>query len=82
MGTVPFAKRTVPNQKKRSNTIEQFRSIYRKSKKETQGLNDIEKLRYVYIDLGKRFAFDLDFSFGNTKSKQKIYHKSGTLASK
>lgn len=50
-----------------------------KVKKETQGLNDIEKLRYVYIDLGKRFAFDLDFSFGNTKSKQKIYHKSGTL---
>ena len=50
-----------------------------KIKKETQGLNDIEKLRYIYIDLGKRFVFDLDFSFGNTKSKQKIYHKSGTL---
>ncbi len=48
-------------------------------KKKTQGLSDIEKLRYVYIDLGKRFMFDLDFSFGNTKSKQKIYQKSGTL---
>ena len=50
-----------------------------KIKTKTQELNDIEKLRYVYIDLGKRFVFDLDFSFGNTKSKQKIYHKSGTL---
>lgn len=50
-----------------------------KVKKETQGFDDIEKLRYVYIDLGKRFKFDLDFSFGNTKSKQKIYQKSGTL---
>lgn len=50
-----------------------------RAKQETQGLSDIEKLRYVYIDLGKKFKFDLDFSFGNTKSKQKIYQKSGTL---
>ena len=48
-------------------------------KKETEGFTDIEKLRYVYIDLGKRFVFDLNFSFGNTKSKQKIYCKSGTM---
>ena len=32
-------------------------------KKETEGFTDIEKLRYVYIDLGKRFVFDLNFSF-------------------
>lgn len=49
------------------------------AKKETKGFSDIEKLRYVYLDLGKRFVFNLDFSFGNIKSKQKIYHKSGTI---
>ena len=42
-----------------------------KVKKETQGLNDIEKLRYVYIDLGKRFAFDLDFFIWKYKIQTK-----------
>ena len=78
-GRFLFRKRTVPNQKKGAIQLSKLEAYIEKVKKETQGLNDIEKLRYVYIDLGKRFAFDLDFSFGNTKSKQKIYHKSGTL---
>ena len=56
-----------------------LKAYIEKIKKEAREFSDIEKLRYVYIDLGKRFAFDLDFSFGNTKSKQKIYYKSGTL---
>lgn len=50
-----------------------------KVKKETKGFTDIEKLRYVYLDLGKKFVFDLNFSFGNVKTKQEIYRKSGTL---
>ena len=78
-GRFLFRKRTVPNQKKGAIQLSNLEVYIEKVKKETQGLNDIEKLRYVYIDLGKRLAFDLDFSFGNTKSKQKIYHKSGTL---
>ena len=45
-------------------------------KSETEGFSDIEKLRYVYCDLGKRFQFDLDFSFGNTKNKMNIYNQS------
>lgn len=40
---------------------------------ETKCYNEIEKLRYVYIDLGKRMSFDLNFSFGNMKNKLKIY---------
>ena len=47
-----------------------------KVKKETEGFSDIEKLRYIYWDLGSKFAFDLDFSFGNTETKKKIYNKS------
>ena len=42
----------------------------------TKNFSDIEKLRYVYLDLGKRFSFNLDFSFGNSETKKKIYNKS------
>lgn len=47
-----------------------------KVKEETKNFSDIEKLRYVYLDLGKRFSFNLDFSFGNSETKKKIYNKS------
>ena len=70
-GRFLFRKRTVPNQKKGAIQLSNLEVYIEKVKKETQGLNDIEKLRYVYIDLGKRFAFDLDFSFGNTKLNKK-----------
>lgn len=46
-------------------------------KRKTEGYSDIEKLRYVYLDLGKRFAFDLNFSFGNSRMKKEIYDHSG-----
>lgn len=46
-------------------------------KRKTEGYTDIEKLRYVYLDLGKRFAFDLNFSFGNSRKKKEIYDHSG-----
>ena len=45
-------------------------------KENTENFSDIEKLRYVYLDLGKRFSFNLDFSFGNSETKKKIYNKS------
>ena len=60
MGTVPFPKKNRPPiRKKGAIQLSNLEAYIEKVKKETQGLNDIEKLRYVYIDLGKRFAFDL-----------------------
>lgn len=47
-----------------------------KVKKETEGFSSIEKLRYIYWDLGSKFAFDLDFSFGNSKTRKQIYDHS------
>ena len=44
-------------------------------KQKTEGYSELEKIRYVYIDLGQKFSFDLDFSFGNTKTKNKIYNE-------
>ena len=51
-----------------------------KIKKETEGFADIEKLRYVYWDLGSKFAFDLNFSFGNSKTRKQIYDQSRSKA--
>ena len=44
-------------------------------KKETENLNDLEKVRYIYIDLGKRFSFNMEFATANNKEQVKIYHK-------
>lgn len=30
-------------------------------------LTEMEIIRYVYLDLGKRFSFNLNFAFGNSK---------------
>ncbi len=36
-------------------------------------LNEIELVRYVYLDLGKRFAFNVEFFYGTSKIKKEIY---------
>lgn len=46
-------------------------------KKQNKDISENELIRYVYLDLGKRFSFDLNFSFGNAKTKKKIYASSG-----
>lgn len=47
-------------------------------KVKTKNYSEIEKMRYVYIDLGKRINFDLDYSFGNSEKKRKLYNKMTT----
>lgn len=37
--------------------------------------NDFEYIKYVYIDLGKRFSFDTSYYFGNSKVKSKLYRR-------
>ena len=46
---------------------------------EHKDLTETEIVRYVYLDLGKRFSFDLNFVFGNSKTKKQIYKNSGKL---
>lgn len=40
------------------------------------GFSEIEKARYVYIQLGRLFSFDEKYWLGNEKEKKKIYRKS------
>lgn len=42
-------------------------------KKQNPNISEEKLIRYVYLDLGQRFSFDLNFAFGNTKTRQKIY---------
>lgn len=44
-------------------------------KEETMGFNELEIIRYVYIKLGRRLSFDLNFSYGTSKMKAKIYNE-------
>lgn len=44
--------------------------------KQNPGLSEEEIIRYVYLDLGKKFSFDVNFlPFGNGKKRQEIYSK-------
>lgn len=36
-------------------------------------LSDLEKARYIYIELGKLASFDADYWHGNTKTQKRIY---------
>ena len=44
-----------------------------KIKRETEGFSEDELIRYVYMDLGKRLAFNLDFFLGNAEQQKEIY---------
>lgn len=38
-------------------------------------ISKIEIIRYIYINLGRKMNFDLDFTFGNTKQKKMVASK-------
>ena len=44
--------------------------------KQNPNISEEKLIRYVYLDLGQRFSFDLRFAFGNTKTRRNIYTKS------
>lgn len=53
--------------------IEKLRGLL----KENPEMSELELIKYVYMDLGNRFKFDINFlPFGNSKQRQKIYKDS------
>ena len=44
-----------------------------------RNMTEDEIVRYVYLDLGSRFSFDLKFLLGNSKQKKEIYAKGGNI---
>lgn len=57
-----------------SEYIEQIKEY----KKQNPNITEEKLIRYVYLDLGQRFSFDLNFSFGNTKTRKSIYDSGKT----
>lgn len=55
--------------------MSQLQDYISKVKEETKGFSDIEKMRYVYINLGKKLNFDVNYSFGNSEKKKKVYYE-------
>ena len=45
----------------------------------TKELNELETIRYIYLDLGKRFSFDKRFYAGNSSQKKASYQESGSF---
>jgi len=43
-----------------------------------KNLSDLEKARYIYVNLGQLFSFDENFWYGNSKIMNKIYTKAIT----
>ena len=44
--------------------------------KQNPNITEENIIRYVYLYLGQRFSFDLNFAFGNSKTRKNIYNKS------
>lgn len=59
--------------------LSQYIDKIKEYKKQHPDISEEELIRYVYLDLGRRFSFDLNFSFGNTKTKKKIYDNSRNI---
>lgn len=58
--------------------LEKYVKKIEEYKKQNPDLTEVELVRYVYMDLGNRFSFDLNFAFGNSNTKKRIYRNSGT----
>jgi hypothetical protein len=56
--------------------LEEYVENIKKYIAQNEGLTETEIIRYVYLDLGKRFSFDLNYAFGNKKTQKKIYNNS------
>lgn len=54
--------------------LEKYIEQVKKYQKENPNISETELIRYVYLDLGKRFSFNENFlPFGNSKKQQNLY---------
>ena len=64
-----------------SSNLDKYIEKVNKFIKDNPNLTEELLIRYVYMDLGKRFSFNSQFlPFGNSKKRQEIYYKSGILS--
>lgn len=56
------------------NNLDRYVEEKRKELKEKNIVNELDIIKYIYIDLGNKFSFDNNYlPFGTSKSREKIY---------
>ena len=56
--------------------LDNYVEYIKKKINKIENITETEIIRFVYWDLGNRFSFDLNYIFGNSETKRKIYAKS------
>lgn len=57
--------------------LDEYIGKVKKYKEQNPNISEMELVRYVYLDLGKRFSFDINcVPFGNKEKRKKIYRRS------
>ena len=56
--------------------LDNYVDYIKKKINKIENITETEIIRFVYWDLGNRFSFDLNYIFGNSETKRKIYAKS------
>ena len=64
---------------KEISNLDKYVEYIKKKTENIENLTEAELIRDVYLDLGKRFSFDLKFAFGNSNTKKDIYAKSKSI---
>lgn len=57
-------------------SLKEYIKKVKRFKEQNPDLTENELVRYVYYDLGKKFSFNLKYSFGSIRSRKKIYSDS------
>ena len=52
----------------------EFNDFINEIKEQTKNYTELEKVRFVYLKLGSIMGFDINFSFGNSKTRSNIYN--------
>lgn len=70
--------------RRRENIIGAFESYISELKENVAqkgNISELEIVRYIYINLGRKMNFDLNYTFGNSREKTKIYNDTEDLDS-
>lgn len=56
--------------------LDNYVEYIKKRIQKIENITETEIIRYVYLDLGNRFSFDLNYIYGNSETRRRIYAKS------
>ena len=76
MTTSPFLTEWENRERMYMSNLSDYIEKVKEYKKQHPDISEEKLIRYVYLDLGQRFSFNVNFHFTNRKTKRKIYTNS------